>query len=367
MRNNKGSALILVILIMMVLTILGTSFLFISVSENKFVQMQERKMKAYYVARSGADALAQYIILNPLRTEELVNMTDVASSDFATGDIEDIGSFEIDVVDQSNNNTIIKLASEGNVMGTVQAANVYLYMMTSSLVFDKAIYTNSDLDISNMKVTGDISSKGKITYKAGDSNNSYHGIAYPFTTRILPEPVFPNPTLVSNVPIKIEDGELSINDSSTYDEITVTKNGTMSINAYNKVVKVVIDKLTIDESLSINTPDNGRVELYINELITITNKGVINNSGYSSNLFIYLKKDSLLDMQAGKVLNGYIYGPYATVYVQSEWSVINGAVISNIVLKNTNNGPNGIVNYVPIPSDIDVSSTIKAYQIVHWD
>jgi hypothetical protein len=329
--------------------------------------MQKKKMEAYYVARSGADALAQYVIMNPSSAEQLITTTDIDANKLAAGNIEGVGSFKIDVTDQSNNRSILKIASEGMVNSTKQSANVYLYLMNASTIFDKAIYTVNDLDISNMKVNGDVSSKGKIKYTSGDSNNSFHGKAYPFSDRNLPEPKFPSPPLASNIPIEVKGGDKTIDNSSTYNEIKVTQDGILNINANDKLVQVVIDKLVVDNSININASGKGRVEIFVNDLMSVTTKGFINNSANSGNLIIYLKEGSVLDIQAGKIINGYIYGPKATVFIQSEKSCINGAVVSNVVLKNTNNGPNGIINYVPIPEEIDVTSIIQAYEIVHWD
>ena len=57
-QNRKGSALVTVIIVFLVMSILGSAVLAISLSENRQVMIQENRMKSYYTARGGADAVA---------------------------------------------------------------------------------------------------------------------------------------------------------------------------------------------------------------------------------------------------------------------------------------------------------------------
>lgn len=61
-KNNKGAALALVIMLMGVLSVLGITMLTISLAENKQAIYQVNKTQAYYLARSGAEAVAEHII-----------------------------------------------------------------------------------------------------------------------------------------------------------------------------------------------------------------------------------------------------------------------------------------------------------------
>ncbi len=53
--DEKGWALPLVLLVMAVLTILGTTLWLISMTDLKHVSLEEKKMQAHYYARSGAE------------------------------------------------------------------------------------------------------------------------------------------------------------------------------------------------------------------------------------------------------------------------------------------------------------------------
>src|SRR5690554_1691703 len=62
LKNRNGGALIMVILVMLILTILGSAVLRIAAAENIFAAKNEDKLQAHYIARSGAVAVAEYMI-----------------------------------------------------------------------------------------------------------------------------------------------------------------------------------------------------------------------------------------------------------------------------------------------------------------
>ena len=62
--NQKGSVLIYVLVVTVVLSILGVTVLNIATAETKQVVFQENQIKSFYAARSGADAVASYLIEN---------------------------------------------------------------------------------------------------------------------------------------------------------------------------------------------------------------------------------------------------------------------------------------------------------------
>lgn len=54
-KNEKGYALPLVLIVIVVITILGTTLLLISMTQLKHVSIEENRMQAHYYARSGAE------------------------------------------------------------------------------------------------------------------------------------------------------------------------------------------------------------------------------------------------------------------------------------------------------------------------
>ena len=62
MRNEQGSALLFAMVVTIILLFLGGALGLFSMVEQRQVQLAEADLQAYYLARSGADAVAQYII-----------------------------------------------------------------------------------------------------------------------------------------------------------------------------------------------------------------------------------------------------------------------------------------------------------------
>lgn len=77
LKNQNGSALPLVLVIVLILGILGTTLLFLNSTEAQQIIREEKRAQAYYIAKSGAEAMAEYIINYP---EEVDNLTTEVSS-----------------------------------------------------------------------------------------------------------------------------------------------------------------------------------------------------------------------------------------------------------------------------------------------
>ena len=71
-KGEKGSALITVLIVMGVLTVLGAALMHYSMTDNLQVFNDEKRMQAHYLARSGAEAVADYIMKNPENADELL-------------------------------------------------------------------------------------------------------------------------------------------------------------------------------------------------------------------------------------------------------------------------------------------------------
>jgi len=102
MQSERGSALLLTIIVIMILLFLGCSLGLLSVAESRMAQREEARIQAYYLARSGADAVATYIIRNPSRLEELPKgQASVENSDL------EYGSFSVTISEHSSGDVVI--------------------------------------------------------------------------------------------------------------------------------------------------------------------------------------------------------------------------------------------------------------------
>ena len=64
-KSNQGSSMPLVLLIMVILVIFSVTALSLGSASVKNADNQEKKLQAYYLARSGTIAVASYIVENP--------------------------------------------------------------------------------------------------------------------------------------------------------------------------------------------------------------------------------------------------------------------------------------------------------------
>ena len=74
-RNEQGSALLLTIIITMILLVLGGALVSFSLMERGQVGRDEADLRAYYIARSGADLVAQLVLENEDEYDDIKGQT----------------------------------------------------------------------------------------------------------------------------------------------------------------------------------------------------------------------------------------------------------------------------------------------------
>jgi hypothetical protein len=89
--NNKGSTLVMLVLILAILSVLGTSLLSISVNENKLAIKEHDYQQAYYIARAGAEATAKYLSNNHIGIASLNSLISTSQTDLTDKDATDFG------------------------------------------------------------------------------------------------------------------------------------------------------------------------------------------------------------------------------------------------------------------------------------
>lgn len=365
-QNAKGGSFILVLMVMAVLSILGAMILTISLSETKQTVYQDKVMQAYYLARSGADSVATYIVGHPKQAQTLISAPE-SDSNNELGN----GTFKVDVQPGvvANEINVCATGTVGNVQNTVRAV---LRKLGAWEILDKAIYSDGALDITGMEVSGDVQSAGNIVY-SNNGSNAYYGTPYSYSPRELLLADFPTPpqytayTMPATHTLTVKNTTKVINSSCTIDNVVIDNNGYLNVAAGSGTVQLVVNNLTVKNELNISASGTGRVELYVNNLMCVTTTGAINNDA-PAHLFVYLKSGSKFEIQANMLLNGYIIGPDATVEVQSNGSTINGAVFANVLQKNdVSSSVNGAVNYVPLPTGTDLGDSMTEYRHSRWE
>lgn len=112
MKKRQGSTLVMVLMIFLVLSILATATLSFMVSENKQSIYQKDKIAAYYIARSGAEAVEAAILdMDDEKRENLLKTlpktVEIDGMNFDNGDLEHVN------LKKEDNNMIIE--SKGKV------------------------------------------------------------------------------------------------------------------------------------------------------------------------------------------------------------------------------------------------------------
>ena len=358
--NRKGMALPIVIMVLLVVTIVGFTILAVALGEARQVAYQDKHMQAYYLAKSGADVVSNFILEHPKPTD--INPLVNAGKSDANSEMSN-GTFEVEVKTVGSINQLV-VESKGTVHDVDATLKLYIRKLDLNAMLDKAIYSNRALDIKNMIVTeGDIQSGEDIKYTPPGSHNEFLETAYPYSPRTMEldwGPATSGLTQLASLPAdRIINGSCILPETV---DLGIGDNLTFKTN--NTDMVVVANNLSIKDSIIIQ--GTGTVFLYVENNMTVQTNGDINTAP-ANQFFVFLKDGSSLNIQAGKILNGYIIGPQATVYVQSDQTQVNGAIYADVVLKNTNNGPNGSVKYIPLTDQIGEDGYVYEYRVVGWE
>lgn len=355
MKNNDGGALIITLMILVVVSILGMALLNIGVAESKFATYQEKKAQAYYLAHSGADSLASYIVKNPdnLPTNELeTKISSIIDLPSAENDSLSSHRFANETFNVSlskilgTNNLFIE--SQGKVDNVSQKVSVNIIKRG---LFENAIYAHKSLTLwSGAKVYGGDVQYGE-SYYAGNNAEIIDGEAY---VGELEFDANDFPSLGLNTPdnLVISNGEVIsvtmdppsgidyVNENIYYSSIEVNPKGKFVIDLNNNDVKIVVDTLNIEGTLEII--GSGKLLLYVREEAYF--RGIINSN--ANNLFLYIGDYNPVSNSSGSygyielktgnsVFNGYIIGINATVDITANL-VYTGAIIAETVMVASN-------------------------------
>lgn len=163
LRKRKGGALALVLIVMMVLTILGGTVLRMAVAETNFSVRQENMNKAYYIARSGAQSIAEYMIRDPEgKAGEFLGKTSASNSQIGGGD------FYVSVEEIPSSKDIL-VTSIGEYNGVKQTAKIRLKGTPETGIggiFEHAIAAVDKLFAGNENANGTIIT-GSVVVKNG--------------------------------------------------------------------------------------------------------------------------------------------------------------------------------------------------------
>lgn len=367
LKTKKGYALVLVIVVMAVLTILGTALMSLSFSETRLSIKQADRLQAHYIAQTGLDTVAKYIINDPTKA---VNGTQISSNSLNGG------NFVTTII--GNNGSTIKLQSVGT-SGTNNTTSETLYLeMTlaanTSTIFNNVVYSDSPdgLNVSGGSINGPLQSKAAVTvYNKSADGKSYtgsNGNSYMIKENMsMNLPKFIIPTLINQGDLSVGNSSDTITQDGEYTDISIGPNGILTFTPpANGILKIVTTNIECKGNISI-TDNGGKVYLFVRNSATMQTP----HSGSSINLVIFLGNydnngNYILDnknfsgefqTKGNGSFDGYIYGPKASINNNSH-STIHGAIICD-----TFSLSKFTVNYVPFNSTFDFNGILlSGYQ-----
>lgn len=313
-HKEEGSALAMTLIMMVVLMILGTAFLSVSLAENKFAIKNEDKLQAYYIARSGAQAVAEYLVKGE-NSNLVLNKTSDEETLISGGKYQVTVSYPI-----SGNTSVIDVTSVGTFKGVSQTSIIRLEETRIGLgMFEHALFgydgigMSSGNSVNNVAIVGSVSSNGTIVVNSSSGgytvNGSYPGQNYPFAPIIKPT--------TTSIP-------------------AITSGRTFNANVDTQVETPYIDTNNNEDIVVTGT---GTVNLYVTGMngtskINSTIKGNI-TIGANAQLNLYLLNDTVINFQGSPQISGkiFIYAPYGVIEMSSATNLdMRGIIIGKHIL-----------------------------------
>jgi hypothetical protein len=159
LKNNKGSTLVMLLLLLAVMSIVGIALMNTSVTENKHAILEHDYQQAYYIARAGAEATAFHLINDPLPIDTLKSMLSDPNGNYNYKKETPFGGGYFNVslfnTDGKSNQKIIR--SEGYYNGKTATVNIAIIRLP---VLNSAVIARNSIEItnpSNVKLLGNIS------------------------------------------------------------------------------------------------------------------------------------------------------------------------------------------------------------------
>ncbi len=360
MCDNRGAAFVFVIIIMVVLMILGKTALVLGNSERTFSTDSEKKMQAEYIARSGADITAQYFLADSNST-----ISGVISGDLGKGSFQ--AAFE------KPDAATILISSEGEVDQVKRMVALKLTKRTYYDVFTGIRQTSEnqdEFDLTQLEIYHDAddmvnleanlpSAEDILLSGAAESDDNIVRRVNDTPAEPVVVPDYSSFTQLSQV--SYVGGVAVLSDPAYYIEDLSKVNNeylTFDTGDVNGEMTMVVDSLDFGGSEGqVSITGGGVVHLYIRNSgteSTIDNPIYV-NAGGGGTLFIYLEAGAILGFQSNADVTAYIYGPDATLEIQSDQTIIRGSMIGEIIDRGNPNGPHGVFYYVPLTDDIETN------------
>ncbi|WP_195572193.1 hypothetical protein [Paenibacillus sp. 1001270B_150601_E10] len=367
LKNERGFALPMVLIFATALTLLGITLLGVSVNQATRTVQQEKREQAFYLAKSGADAVASHIIdrYNPvtLNQTSIHNLNQnylknipLGSGTFSATITKDLNTEEVKIL------SIGQVGSVKNQTALTLAMDAPAETMTHAILSGNNINTNASIVIHN---GGDVAAKNHINdnppihFSGGGSKEASSTVDFPSP---LPAPD------VSEWPVLGFKNGMSMSQSGRYDSIEVAGSQSFNIvvNDHREmhiVFKNVVGKMagSLNQGLltiNVSGPGDGIVHLYMDKL-DLSSFNIMNSS-YKK---VILHVSSSINLSGSGTLHGVLIFAPSVNYsnVVGTLQIQRGAMVIGDITE--------LKGSISIHYDAEFANLIKEtrrYERHHW-
>lgn len=396
-HNERGMALIIVLLVLTVLSVLGMALLGLSLNNTKMSNYEQKYEAVYYIAEAGAaDALIKVrkkeedLKGTALQCDEedetrracfirhLKNRID-AINRYELGFEGTYGKTIAEIEIERNPNEAdgyivtstgtISSNSEENDPGKVERTVIQTFTVGkdeddgSFSTATTALIVKSMLDIGgSVTINGNVwmEDKSKLSIK-GNAKITGNVYSLSETNQLIPKfPKFPENSSLEEAEDYIvnQDKELLLSENISFFNDFQINDSILTINTGESDKKIVINNLKLGQKGQIRIKGNGKLTIYISGEFTMANKSIINDNINQEKLNIYWKGAGTLSLKNDhQEIYGLLYAENGTIDVNG--GLIKGTVVSDKFIASGNatveHGTedntlpkNGIINAEPI-------------------
>lgn len=363
-KNNKGLALAYVLIVMAVMSILGLVFIQISLTETMQAAHDKSKMQAYYLAKSGVEATAAWMVSHADIGNTLIGKT---SSPVALAESNINGTYVVSVLVNVASPLFLLVKGIGTVNGVSATATMTVNTGNTNItnVFTETLYSNGEITSQSnaAEIFGNIVAGGIIDVKNCTGTKTSNSI------RIYPSVVFPTiPTTVdfpsSNTSLVLTDTTIFPGQIAGYNNFACGSSLSIKTGNINNVVSLVVNIFDLSKSSKLMIPDDGRLLVFVKTELIIDSKAEINFDQDPKKLIILMGVGTAFTDKNSYQLNALIYAPNNNLSITGNGN-ITGSIIADKIKINGNNSING-TKFGPY-NDIKINDLpIKNYTKGYW-
>lgn len=310
MENRKGSTLIIILLVFVVLIIFGTSILSFMVNENKQSLYHQYKTQAYYIARSGAVAVEAAIM--EMDENERAKLIDSIPVYVEISPLSfDNSSLKTVLIKKVNNNIVIE--SKGKTNGVNQIIEKILEVEEvsgggSEIEINTAVHSEGEITLNSGKIKGDVTSNQgpimKVEWQGFIegaeeiliSPKQYSLPIFPIKDESLPQftnfPIY-NPSVNKSDDLNFgwPTEEITIDSHKYYKKLEIPNSKKLIIDAQKSNINIWVDTINLGGNITII--GNNQVTIYIKESFKINSSLPISKTNTSSSMDIYFSGSNI--------------------------------------------------------------------------